>query len=257
MNKFENILIISDFDGTFAGKDGRIEKENCDAIRYFIDNGGHFTFASGRGPSKMKELFPEFSTLVNAPMIMVNGELLYDPETDTILEEHPFDSALAVPTAREILQRFPELTVLITDGEQYTSERMPDLGLSEDWRMMTFFGDSNVIKECYREYHDKLSSILSVRCPSPYLIDNTRIGIHKGAFIPALKRWFEAKGITELTVFCVGDYGNDVDMLKAADVSCCPSNAIADVKDICHHILCDHDEGAIADLIRLIEENYI
>ena len=56
--KFEGILICSDIDGTVFYHepvlDRRYVPENsCRAIKYFQDNGGRFTFATGR--------FPQFS----------------------------------------------------------------------------------------------------------------------------------------------------------------------------------------------------
>ena len=47
MKKFEGMLLITDFDGTLACH-GTISEENCSAIRYFQENGGLFTFSSGR-----------------------------------------------------------------------------------------------------------------------------------------------------------------------------------------------------------------
>ena len=42
MGIFDGILILSDFDGTFAGEGGRIIDRNISAIEYFRANGGHF-----------------------------------------------------------------------------------------------------------------------------------------------------------------------------------------------------------------------
>lgn len=43
MGIFDGILILSDFDGTFAGEGGRIIDRNILAIEYFRANGGHFS----------------------------------------------------------------------------------------------------------------------------------------------------------------------------------------------------------------------
>lgn len=255
MKQFENVLIITDFDGTFAGRDGRIVVENCDAIKYFTENGGYFTFASGRSPRKMKELFPDFHTLVNAPMIMVNGELLYDASSDEIIEEQPFDADTGIPIAREILTRFPKITLSVTDGEQYTADRMPEAGHNEKWRMMTCVGAPNAIAECYEEFSHRLKETFTVRRPSDSLIDITKKGIHKGAFLPVIRRLLEARGNYGLRIICVGDYENDLDMLEGADLAVCPSNAIDAVKEVCTHVLCDHDDGTIADLINKLKRN--
>lgn len=48
MKKFEGYLIVSDLDGTFLGKQSRIVERNVEAVRYFTENGGLFTFATGR-----------------------------------------------------------------------------------------------------------------------------------------------------------------------------------------------------------------
>ena len=45
MGIFDGILILSDFDGTFAGEGGRIVDRNISAIEYFRANGGHFSFS--------------------------------------------------------------------------------------------------------------------------------------------------------------------------------------------------------------------
>ena len=50
----------------------------------------------------------------------------------------------------------------------------------------------------------------------------------------------------------IGKFDNDLEMLKAADISVCPSNAKQSVKDICDHCLCSNNEGLIADVIEKI-----
>jgi len=48
MGKFDKVIIVSDIDGTFLGKNGRIVPENIEAIEYFKREGGSFTVATGR-----------------------------------------------------------------------------------------------------------------------------------------------------------------------------------------------------------------
>lgn len=56
----------------------------------------------------------------------------------------------------------------------------------------------------------------------------------------------------KLRIYAVGDFENDYDMLLAADLAACPSNAIESISEISDIRLCSSDEGAIADLIELI-----
>ena len=70
MGKFDGILLCTDFDGTLAIKE-QVSQENCDAIRYFQENGGKFTILSGRHPFFLKEHLEGFT--VNAPLVGYNG----------------------------------------------------------------------------------------------------------------------------------------------------------------------------------------
>ena len=51
MKRYEGILLCSDLDGTlYTSGTKQISPENLEAVKYFIANGGQFTFASGRPP---------------------------------------------------------------------------------------------------------------------------------------------------------------------------------------------------------------
>ena len=72
MGKFSNIMIASDFDRTLTDPQDRIPQVNLDAIRYFMDEGGIFTVASGRSIPLFRQraaLFP-----VNAPAFSATAQ---------------------------------------------------------------------------------------------------------------------------------------------------------------------------------------
>ena len=50
MGKFDGYLICTDLDGTLLRKDKSVSKENLEAIEYFKNEGGKFTFITGRMP---------------------------------------------------------------------------------------------------------------------------------------------------------------------------------------------------------------
>lgn len=45
---FDGYTLVSDMDGTLINSNKEISKENLDAIKYFVNNGGKFTVATGR-----------------------------------------------------------------------------------------------------------------------------------------------------------------------------------------------------------------
>ena len=71
--KFDGILLCSDFDGTLFVKKA-ISKENADAIRYFQENGGYFTIASGRYPDFLAGFRDQ--VCANTYLIGLNGAMI-------------------------------------------------------------------------------------------------------------------------------------------------------------------------------------
>ena len=55
-----------------------------------------------------------------------------------------------------------------------------------------------------------------------------------------------------VTLIACGDYVNDIEMLKDADVSVCPENAHEQVKGICDLKLCKNTDGLIDALVSYI-----
>ena len=258
-DSFRHILILSDFDGTFAGEKSRLVPRNLEAIERFKAKGGHFTFSTGRLPSVLSQIYPDFRTLVNAPLIMCNGAILYDPETNTILHEYVFDGQKARPAVRDIWSRFPEMEFVVYSDDAIMQRNVPPDEVPGDrWRKMRFRCDSEERALACRDY------ILSTygdlfNCHRAWYTFTEVVGksVTKGRMMAELRRYFSERGLTDLRFYCVGDFENDLDMLKCADVALCPSNAIPPVKDICQHILCHHDDGAIADLIEKLEAHLL
>ena len=50
----------------------------------------------------------------------------------------------------------------------------------------------------------------------------------------------------------IGDYYNDMELLRTADISAAPANALPEVRETADHIVCSNNEGAVADLIERI-----
>ena len=53
MGIFDGILILSDLDGTLLNSSAEISQRNIDTVKYFMDNGGKFSFATGRNYTSM------------------------------------------------------------------------------------------------------------------------------------------------------------------------------------------------------------
>ena len=258
-NIFSHVLIVSDFDGTFAGKQTRILPKNLDAIERFKELGGHFTFATGRLPSMMAKVFPDFPRVVNAPLIMCNGAILYDPSEGNIIAETVFDGNTARKDVRAVLNAFPSVrfAVYTDDGvllENYAPEEVP----GNRWRKINLYTQN---EEDALRLRDHIRNTYPTRyhCfrSAPSFVEVVDHTVTKGNRIPFLRSYFEERGVKKTLVAGIGDFENDVDLLTCVDLPLCPRNAVDEVKAISRHLLCDHDKGAIADMIAIIEKQYL
>ena len=253
--KFDNIIIFSDFDGTFC-KAGNIPAINLEKIEYFKANGGHFTLSTGRLPVLLKDVFPDHRNVVNAPMIMGNGSLLYDPEAEKIVEENMIKQSTGMIMLRDVLETFgPRGLLLALFGDNGELLMRPDIdSLTYDsWYKLRFDVTDPVVGTDSRDYViEKYPGEYNVFRSSFYCTEVVDKSATKAKLLGRVKEILSEKsGIPaeEYVSVCVGDFENDIPMLKAADRAFCPENALREVKDICEKTFCSAGEGCIAEII--------
>ena len=83
MKKFEGVLLATDLDGTLLRGDKSVSEENRLAIEHFKENGGRFTFITGRTPMAVASLCRTVTP--NAPIGCMNGAGIYDYDSDQLL----------------------------------------------------------------------------------------------------------------------------------------------------------------------------
>ena len=111
MGKFSGYLMVSDLDKTFFAEGTDIPPRNIEAVRYFIENGGRFTLATGRGAVAAKLIAKDIPK--NAPAILFNGAMLYDMGSDEIVETHGVSSPSIVELLRSIITDYPSVMLVI------------------------------------------------------------------------------------------------------------------------------------------------
>ena len=118
MGKFSGYLMVSDLDKTFFAEGTDIPPRNIEAVRYFIENGGRFTLATGRGAVAAKLIAKDIPK--NAPAILFNGAMLYDMGSDEIVETHGVSSPSIVELLRSIIKDYPSvMLVIFKDDKMY------------------------------------------------------------------------------------------------------------------------------------------
>ena len=72
-----------------------------------------------------------------------------------------------------------------------------------------------------------------------------------------MPRLADALGIDMSRVVAVGDYHNDIEMLRAAGVSVAVANAVDEVKAVADYVTVSNDEHAIAKVIEGLDKGIL
>lgn len=85
MGKFDDVLFFSDYDDTLYSHHLEVSAENKAAIRYFIQEGGRFSIATGRAHRTFTPQIAKEGLEFNAPVVLSNGAAIYDYSQDRYL----------------------------------------------------------------------------------------------------------------------------------------------------------------------------
>ena len=268
MKKFDGILICTDLDGTLLNSERKVSAENLDAIEYFKSEGGKFTFVTGRMPFFVGEIFNTVKP--NAPIGCINGGGIFD------FSENKYIYTVEAP--REILELVDYADrMLLGLGIQVNAfDRLYFCGENQamvDFRRITGVPDlrSNIfdVKEPIakivfgdndEERITRLAELLNAH-PRASEFDFVRSeltlyeilpkGVNKGSVLPVLAKHL---GIDPARTVALGDYNNDVPMLRSAGVGIAVANACPEAKAAADRITVSNDEHAIARVISEIDE---
>lgn len=269
MGKFDGVLLVSDYDNTFA-EGNNVARDNLDMLAYFEAEGGRFTIATGRTHCtfrKIRDLVP-----FNAPVLLANGALIYDFEAGKALFEAPLP-----PTVREDMlefsRQFPKMSLEVYSGENdlyawnpnlyvhkhilYTGARSHICPIEEipaPWDKALMEHDHKTLltfqAELLKRWGDRYEVIFS----DDHMLELNAKGCTKGNGVLKLA---ELLGIKREDVYCVGDNENDLSMLEVSAIPFAPENAIPAVKEFPGlHLLPRCEDGAIAALIRRLDAIY-
>lgn len=262
MGKFDGYLLLSDFDGTLAHTEvtedqgqritqKAISRENCDAIRYFQSEGGLFTLATGRSFDWLEQWRSHL--VPNTYVISYNGAVICSPDGKEELFSRPLEDFL--PLAERIRAACPELVWVHfhshEDGPRFLKDELIDPErLPSPIYKMVFYAH----REQAEEYAARIASLMGDRYVSMRSwvngIEVLMQGATKGAAIGRLKA---ALGERARTVVAVGDYENDADMIRTADIGYAMGNAVPSLKAVADRITVNANESAIAKIIADLE----
>ena len=268
MPKFSNTVLITDLDGTLLPQSKILNEKDLSAIKYFRQNGGIFTIATGRIIQASEQFFDTLKP--DAPVILNNGGLIYNVDKKETVYEHCINET-AMEYTIALMEKFPEMGVEInfpdgifvvrmTEWERlhlnmthlpYTEKSLEEIPKSGWCKVLYSMGGGRVRElSDYAEAMgwDKTSFVIS----GDFLFECLPKGCTKGS---ALKKLWELEKWDTFTVAAAGDYNNDLEMLEFADIAIAPQNAQDIVKRSADYVTkATCEEGAIADAIDYLDK---
>lgn len=259
-------LVASDIDGTLLDSHGDIPERNIRAIESFIAAGGLFTIATGRSVNAIRHIVGAVE--INCPVIVLNGAAIYDFDS----EKYVWDNCLgarAKELVPSVMRELPNIGVEIYSGSrviivaqhevvrrQMIYERLPFEKkamheLPQDWYKVIFAGAPDEVDEVKGFISTLECDAAFVRSADCYY-EMLPTGVTKGTALKELARLAEAdRGC----VAAIGDYYNDIELLRAADFPAAAGQAPVEVKQLARLQTCVCDDGSVADLPEYLEKN--
>ncbi len=270
--EYSKWLLVSDIDGTLNNKIRRLPKVNKQKIREYVDNGGYFTLCSGRN---LQSLTPHYKKLsIETPAIFLNGAGIYDFKTNKMLSFTGVSKEAedAVLQCAELVKQ-AEVSVFTDDMIYhirpkifgYIMSRADNLDNTvcksfEDvprgkWGKIIFFGLPHTLKKVLEFFNrEEIKSTCNTFRSSLLTVEVVAKDVDKGKGIMKLA---EILNIQKENIAAIGDYYNDVPMLKTVSHPACCGQAPKDIKNLVEYVTCHCNNGAVADFISYLENKYI
>lgn len=267
---FARVIFMSDLDGTLFTDDKRVLKKDMDAVNRFRKGGGLFTAATGRGCEMTRRAARELS--LDIPAVLFNGAAVYDFKEDRFLWQCE-TSPNAREYIREISENFPNVLGIevlhknnvfvpfINDVEQIHLDMekvVPDRRALDEipeggWLKFVIAAEPDILDKVQEyvtvKYHDRFSDVNWVRS-SPRFFECLPKGVDKSRGFAELIKILGAEN--RFTV-AAGDYFNDIEMIRKADLGCAVSSAHEEVKNAADLVVCDNNSGAVSEIVDFIE----
>lgn len=278
MGLFEGCLLASDVDDTLVSN-GIVAPRCIERLGGFVKEGGIFALSTGRSCGAVNPILEQIPKIVG-PSVVANGCMIYDYSQNRILYELklPYRDYYAV---KEIYEKFEDVGIElhvgdtvrilrknqeISDHEAYERLNSSAVDIEEamslDWTKVLIASDTQAGEKRLREYLDGLklsksqfiNTAATIYGTKRQYFEQTPLGVSKAT---ALKKLCELLNIQKGKCFAIGDYYNDLEMLKIADISACPIDSPDDIKEVVDYVTCTAKDGAVADFIDHLEKSVL
>ena len=265
---FENVIIMTDIDGTLVTDQKQILDCDREAIDRFRKGGGTFTLATGRGYSMAKPIADRIA--LDVPAVIFNGSAVYDFSQDKFLWHSSLESS-AKQVLKDILAHFPDMGCEVLCAEDVYVPSMNEIerqhlaienvtpiicevdDISGDWlKVLLAYPPSQMqtLIDFVHEHTNYMNNCHWVRSEIHYF-EMLPEGVNKGS---GFKRLLDILNRPDAFTVGVGDYNNDIELIRDAKLGVAVASAQEAAKEAADLIVCDNNSGAVSELINYIEK---
>lgn len=267
-------LYISDLDGTLLNSNQEMSEYTITSINRLINQGVNVTVATARSKFSGWEFVKKLN--IKLPIIFSSGQSIYDPLTNTVIQEQNMDTELCVKVLEdhkrfninpmvhtkvdgESVVYYQSITSKGTEFYMESRRRVKDDRFRQVKRYplenniligtIVTVDEKEKLDPLYKHLRNNYALELSYYrdvYTGDYWLEIMDKKATKGDAVTFIKDLLNAKHIT-----CFGDNYNDISMFNKADVGCAVENAVLELKNIATHIIDSNDaDGVVKYLLK-------
>ena len=266
----EDLLVVSDMDNTLLTAKEGVPACNRATIQLVRELGGRFTVATGRPPESIRAALGD--TQLSCPAIACGGCVLYDFDQDKALEKHFLPRQAASEVICTVLTQFGDVGVeiMVEDGRTYVvqANRYTQAHVEQEhlhstlcpldevpphWNKVVFAADPVTLASL-----QAFAATLTVE--EMYFLHTNLMyfeimpaGVSKAQ---ALRRLCAKLDIPLENTVVIGDYYNDIDLMRAAGHAVAVDNAPAEVKLVADEIVASCRSGGVGEYLYSLIRRY-
>ena len=269
--EINKIILLSDMDGTLLDSNSVATEKNKEAIKKFVELGGNFGIATGRGHQNALGFLD--GVMINTPSIVYNGSMLYDFEqvkpsiVKTLPAEELIESILWVMDSYDdvMVQVYgADMSYIVSSRESVDEEILVyhqpatfinlDNIIKEDWVKILISGNHDKLVELEKhleasQLKDKVRWVFS----SEIFLEILPLAVSKGTMLHELRKIYS----DDHKIIAIGDFYNDIEMIQEADCGIATLNAPEAIKNLSNRVTVSNDDSAVAQVIDDILANRI
>ncbi|HYF01887.1 MAG TPA: HAD family hydrolase [Patescibacteria group bacterium] len=264
-------IIFSDIDGTLYNRQGELRPQTRRYALELHKAGVNLILATGREHQVAEEALDGLG--LTAPIISLDGALVREPGSGKILHIHPIEEKYIAPLFKEIENHKISFTIMTPEGNYYNEE--PDLPshlqhpetkhfktealpkAKDNFLRIFLTGNRAFITSLYEKIQknqllhvNDFTTYESRRESGKHYLEIKPHTSNKGI---AVSHILQARGLQPADAAGIGDYRNDVEMLRACGYRVAMADAVAELRDIADYITSKNcEEGGIEEFFQMV-----